>query len=200
MDVVGLTRHLGQIVPASRAPSLDNCLSRVALVCVLIKTSLFKPPLTLEVLFTVWNGLEAIRLCSTEEVNRVGVSGFALNGATGWQRTVLSPVLVLVSIADRGSGGNSGRCGPGFVWISVIRGARHHLEEGAVVTTYSVWKQYGLSVLFPPCVPRSPAPLRASSSSGPAKRPVPCRPESVHRPLAGRPVSRKETVGTETLV
>ena len=55
----------------------------------------------------------------------VGSQLCASNGTAGWQRTVLSPILVLIFIADKNLGENSGLCGfcpqkSDFVWISEL--------------------------------------------------------------------------------
>lgn len=61
--------------PASKSPNLENYLSYVALVSVIIKTLLFKPSLILDIIFTVWNGLKTLRPCQTEEINCVWWGG-----------------------------------------------------------------------------------------------------------------------------
>lgn len=59
--------------PVSKSPILENYLSYVALVSVIIKTFLlFKPSLILDIVFTVWNGLKTLRPCQTEEINSGG--------------------------------------------------------------------------------------------------------------------------------
>lgn len=89
--------------PVSKSPILENYLSCIALVSVIIKTFfLFKPLLILDIVFTVWNGLKTLRPCQTEEINSGGGDppvSCASNGRAGWQRTVLSPVLVLLTKA-----------------------------------------------------------------------------------------------------
>lgn len=79
----------------------NNYLLYTALVWVIIRVLLIKPPLIFCVLITGWNGWVEYRI-KVYQINRVS-KFIASEGTAGWQRTALSPDLASFALLLRAS-------------------------------------------------------------------------------------------------